>query len=355
MRKSPLVLAIALSLYGSISHSADTFDKALNDAATAPPKTFKVNPQDVSDFDRDAAQAKKGAISGRLDEDEQLKELREIFTDAAKEKVKQRVIMKEKPMEPGAITKLRRELAEVEKAENEPIYGDASFQIRNVTYNPDSNKPLVISVSPGYSAQVEFYDSSGSPWGIKKDGVIGDGDSFSRKIMGEKQHIVSFVLNKTYKESNAAVILDGLPASIPILLKGTKSTVDGRVTVTLPRMGPNAEIMPVFQHELENVSPELVRLQGGNMPAGSKPLRVNGIPGAESWFDGEFLYLALPGRLLLPPPINSSVSPTGRYLYKVSPTPYITASVNGERKGATIEGVYQTDIRHAPSVFKKDK
>jgi hypothetical protein len=354
MRKSPLVLAIALSLYGSISHSADTFDKALNDAASAPPKTFKVNPEDVSDFDRDSALAKKGALSGRLDEDEQLKELRSIFTDTAKEKVRQRVITREKPMEPGAITKLRRELAEVEKAENEPVYGDASFQIRNVTYNPDSNKPLVISVSPGYSAQVEFYDSSGSPWGIKKDGVIGDGDSFSRKIMGEKQHIVSFVLNKTYKESNAAVILDGLPASIPILLKGTKSTVDGRVTVTLPRMGPNAEIMPVFQHEMENVSPELVKLQGGNAPAGSKPLRVNGIVGAESWFDGEYLYLALPGRLLLPPPINSSVSPTGRYLYKVSPTPYITASVNGERKGATIEGVYQTEIRRAPSVFKKD-
>lgn len=355
MRKSPLVLAIALSLYGSISHSADTFDKALNDAAAAAPKTFKVNPQDVSDFDRDATQAKKGALSGRLDEDDQLKELREIFTDTAKEKVRQRVIMKEKPMEPNAITKLRRELAEVERAENEPVYGDASFQIRNITYNPDSNKPLVISVSPGYSAQVEFYDSSGSPWGIKKDGVIGDGDSFSRKIMGEKQHIVSFVLSKTYKESNAAVILDGLPASIPILLKGTKSTVDGRVTVTLPRLGPNAEIMPVFQHEMENVSPELVRLQGGNAPSGSKPLLVKGIPGAESWFDGEYLYLALPGRLLLPPPINSSVSPTGRYLYKVSPTPYITASVNGERKGATIEGVYQTEIRRAPSVFKKDK
>lgn len=355
MRKSPLVIAIALSLYGSISQAADTFDKALNDAAANPPESFKVSQDDVSDFDRDMTQAKKGAISGRLDEDQQLEQLRKLFTDSAKAKVKDRVMMKETPMEPSEISKLRKRLAEVEKAENEPVYGDTTFQIRNVTYDPDSNKPLVISVSPGYSAQVEFYDSSGSPWTIKKDGVIGDGDSFTRTIMGEKKHIVSFVLSKTYKESNAAVILDGLPASIPILLKGTKATTDGRVTVTLPRMGPNAEIMPVFQNEMENVSPELVKLQGGNAPAGSKPLRVNGIPGAESWYDGQFLYLALPGRLLLPPPINSSVSPTGRYLYKVAPTPYITASVNGERKGATIEAVFQTDIHRAPSVFEKDK
>lgn len=355
MRKSPLVIAIALSLCGSIAQAADTFDKALNDAAANPPESFKVNQDDVSDFDRDTTQAKKGALSGRLDEDAQLEQLRKLFTDTAKAKAKDRVMMKEAPMEPDEISRLRRKLAEVEKAENEPVYGNTSFQIRNVTYDPDSNKPLVISVSPGYSAQVEFYDSSGSPWTIKKDGVIGDGDSFTRTIMGEKKHIVSFVLSKTYKESNAAVILDGLPASIPVLLKGTKSTTDGRVTVTLPRMGPNAEIMPVFQNEMENVSPELVKLQGGNAPIGSKPLRVNGIPGAESWYDGQYLYLALPGRLLLPPPINSSVSPTGRYLYKVAPTPYITASVNGERKGATIESVFQTEIHRAPSVFEKDK
>lgn len=355
MRKSPLVIAIALSLYGSIACAADTFDKALNDAAANPPESLKVNQDDVSDFDRDMTQAKKGALSGRLDEDQQLEQLRKLFSDTAKAKVKDRVMMKEAPMEPNEISKLRKRLAEVEKAENEPVYGDTSFQIRNVTYDPDSNKPLIISVSPGYSAQVEFYDSSGSPWTIKKDGVIGDGDSFSRTIMGEKKHIVSFVLSKTYKESNAAVILEGLPASIPVLLKGTKATTDGRVTVTLPRMGPNADVMPVFQHEMENVSPELVKLQGGNPPAGSKPLRVNGIPGAESWYDGQYLYLALPGRLLLPPPINSSVSPTGRYLYKVSPTPYITASVNGERKGATIEALFQTDIHRAPSVFEKDK
>lgn len=355
MRKSPLVIAIALSLCGSITQAADTFDKALNDAAKNPPESYKVNQDDVSDFDRDMTQAKRVAITGRLDEDQQLEELRKILSDTAKSKVKDRVIMKETPMEPGEISRLRRRLAEVEKAENEPVYGNASFQIRNVTYNPDSNKPLVISVSPGYSAQVEFYDSSGSPWTIKKDGVIGDGDSFTRTIMGEKKHIVSFVLSKTYKESNAAVILEGLPASIPVLLRGTKSTTDGRVTVTLPRMGPNAEVMPVFQHEMENVSPELVKLQGGNAPVGSKPLRVNGIVGAESWYDGDYLYLSLPGRLLLPPPISSSVSPTGRYLYKVNPTPYITASVNGERKGATIERLYQADIQRAPSVFEKEK
>ena len=146
MRKSPLVIAIALSLYGSITQAADTFDKALNDAAANPPESFKVNQDEVSDFDRDMTQAKRGAISGRLDEDQQLEQLRKLFTDKAKTKVKERVLMKEAPMEPDEISKLRKRLAEVEKAENEPVFGNTSFQIRNVTYDPDSNKPLVISV-----------------------------------------------------------------------------------------------------------------------------------------------------------------------------------------------------------------
>lgn len=354
MRKSPLVIAIALSLYGTLSHSAETFDSALNTAAEKPPESFKINPEHVSDFDKEMMAAKRNAISGRIDEDTQLKELRGLLVETSKEKRREKIILKQTPLEPDVITSLRHRLEAIEKAENQPLHGSTSFNIRNVTYDPDSNKPLILSVSPGYSAQIEFYDSSGSPWTIMKDGVVGDGDAFTRKVIGENSHIASFVLNKKYKHSNATVILEGLSASIPILLQGTSTVVDGRVTATLPRLGPNAEVMPVFQNEIQNSSPDLVSLQGGNKPANSKPLRVNGIAGAESWYNGEFLYLSLPGRLLLPPPIESSVSPSGRYLYKVSPTPYITASVNGERKGATIEGVYQTEIRRAPSVFDKE-
>lgn len=356
MRKSPLVIAMALALYGTLSHAADTFDKALGAAAAErPEQELKINPNDVSNWDKDMTAAKKSALTGTLYEAEQMKDLRKLLDISEVRKAKEKVIRKEMPLEPDEISALRKKLAKVEKATNEPINGDTSFRIRNITYDPDANKPLALSVAPGYSAQVEFYDSSGKPWPIRKDGVVGDSESFSKRIMGETRHIASFTLSRNYKQSNAAVILEGLSASIPVLLQGTESTVDGRITVTLPRLGPNAEIMPIYQNEIENVSPELVRLQGGNAPAGSKPLRVAGIPNAESWYDGTYLYLALPGRLLLPPPISSSVSPTGRYLYKVSPTPYITVSVNGERKGGTIESVFSTEIRRARSVFDKEQ
>lgn len=354
MRKSPLVIAMALTLYGTLSHGAESFDQALQDAAENPSGEFRVNPEEVSDFDRDMTAAKRIAISGRIDEDNQLKELRKLLLDTEKDKRKERVMSREFPLDPSDISSLRKKLAEVEKAENEPLFGDTKFKIRNITYNPDSNEPLVISISPGYSAQVEFYDSSGQPWPIKKDGVIGDADSFTRRIMGENRHISSFVLKRNYRQSNAAVVLEGLPASIPVLLKGNNSVVDGRVTVTLPKLGPSATIMPVFQHEIQGISSELVQLQGGNAPKGSRPLRITGIAGAESWYDGEYLFLSLPGRLLLPPPIESSVSPTGRFLYKTAPSPYVSASINGERKTATVDGVYQTEIRRAPSVFDKE-
>ncbi len=353
MRKSPLVIAMALSLWGTLSHG-NSFDDALKETAKNKLDSFKIDPDEVSKFDMDATAAKRSAITGRLHEDDQLKELRKLLIEAEKVKRKERVVAKEVPLDPSEITSLRKLLSEVEKAENEPIHGETTFKIRNITYNPDSSEPLAISLSPGYSAQVEFYDSSGQPWPIKKDGVIGDGDSFDRKIMGENRHISSFVLKRNYRQSNAAVVLEGLPASIPVLLKGNNKVVDGRVTVTLPLLGPGATVMPVFQHELENVSKELIQLQGGNPPPGSRTLRVNGIPGAESWYDGQFMFLALPGRLLLPPPIDSSVSPTGRFLYKTAPSPYITITLNGERKAASIEGVYQTEIRKARSVFDKE-
>ncbi|AYG47703.1 IcmK (plasmid) [Pseudomonas sp. Leaf58] len=347
MRKTPLAIALLLILQGSHALAAGSFDNQLNETAAQ----YKIDPADVTNMDRQQAAAKKGALAGYLNEKEELKEIRQYFNDVETSDRKKKVLQNKTPMEPSEIRDLRKRLDAIDKASNESVYGDASIRIRNVTYNPDSNQPLVISIAPGYAAQVEFYDASGQPWSIKKDGVLGDGQSFSKKIMGEKHHISSFTLNKSYKASNAAIVLDGLNTTIPVVLKGTASTVDSRVSVTIPKLSPNATIQPVFQHEMDNVSDELVRLQGGDAPAGSKTLSVAGLPNSEAWFDGKFLYLSLPGRLLLPPPINSSISPTGRFLYKVNPTTYISMSLNGERRSGTIQDLYSVDIQRAKTVF----
>lgn len=347
MRKTPLAIALLLILQGSHALAAGSFDNKLNETAAQ----YKIDPADVTNMDRQQAAAKKGALSGYLNEKEELKEIRQYFNDTEVQERKKKVLQNKTPMEPNEIRDLRKRLDAIEKAENEDIHGDASIRIRNVTYNPDSNKPLVISLAPGYAAQVEFYDASGQPWSIKKDGVLGDGQSFSKKIMGEMHHISSFTLSKSYRASNAAIVLDGLNTTIPVVIKGTASTVDSRVSVTIPKLGPNAAIQPVFQHEMDNVSDELVKLQGGDAPPGSKTLSVAGLPNSEAWYDGKFLYLSLPGRLLLPPPVNSSISPTGRFLYKVNPTTYISMSLNGERRSGTIQDLYSVDIQRAKTVF----
>ncbi len=354
MPKSPLSVAISMALL--FSHIVHAQSDEPRDPFNHISSVYDyMDPNELSDYDRAAAKAKRSAITGLLYEEAQLNELRGILEVHEKNRQLDTTMRQEFPLEADEITTLRKKFAEIERAKNQPLSSNTSFNIRNISFNPDSNKPLLISVSPGYSSQIEFYDSTGKPWPIAEDGVIGDGETFSKQILGRDKHIASFVLTRNYRQSNAAVILEGLPASIPILLQGTDSTVDGRVTVNLPRLGPNTDVMPVFSHEIDNVSPELVRLQGGNAPSGSRVLKVAGISSAESWFDGDHLYLSLPGRLLLPPPINSSISPTGRFLYKVAPTPYIMVSLNGERVGGTIENVYQTDIRRAPSVFEGKK
>lgn len=354
MRKSPLAIALSIALLGTQVFASESFDSQLSEKGKEVIQNKPdYDPNNVTAGQRSLTKNKIDAISGSLYEQEQLKELREMLVEGEISKQVQMQKRIKNPVAPDEVTELRREISAIEKAQNEPLTG-IDFRIRNITYNPDSNKPLVIDVADGFAAQVEFYDASGQPWSIRKDGVIGDSESFAKKIMGENRHITSFSLSSRFKQSNAAVILDGLSNTIPVLLRGSDSAVDGRVSVTIPRMGPNAEIQPIFNHELNNVSQDLVKLQGGDAPIGSKPLRISGISNAEAWFDGEHLFLSLPGRMLLPLAINSSVSPSGRFLYKTLPSTYVSISIDGERKFGMVEGLYQADIRREKTIFEKD-
>lgn len=352
MRMSPIAIALALTLFSAGSMATETFDQqiAVDQGGLDTTSMPVFNPDELNDFDRNMTAARKQALTGAIHDDRELQDLREMLNNSDLERRKDIELRRRVPMQPDEIRDLRRTLSEIERAENEPISG-VDFRIRNVTYDPDSSQPLIIMVADGYAAQVEFYDASGQPWSIRKDGVVGDSESFSRRVLGEDRHISSFSLSSRYRQSNAAVVLEGLSSTIPVLLKGSDSVVDGRVSVTIPKLGPNAQIMPVFTHEMENVSPELVRLQTGDAPAGAKRLTVSGVNNAEAWFDGEHLFLSLPGRLLLPPAINSSVSPTGRYLYKTAPSTFVSVSVNGQRLSGTIEGMYQTEIRRQSTIF----
>jgi hypothetical protein len=353
MRKSQIAIALSLALLGSQAYAAGSFDSQLVEKGQkASAESLPYQESELTGQDKSLTQARRSALAGAVYDEQQLRELREMLTANESEQLINKQQKLKMPISANEIKDLRKRLTDIERAQNEPLSG-VDFRIRNVTYDPDSSKPLVISVADGYAAQVEFYDASGQPWSIRKDGVVGDSESFSKKVMGEQRHISSFSLSKRYKQSNAAVVLEGLSNSIPVLLKSSDSTVDGRVSVTIPRMGPNAEIQPVMSHELNNVSPELVKLQGGDAPVGSKPLRVAGLENSEAWYDGEYLYLSLPGRLLLPPAINSSVSPSGRFLYKTNPATYISVSLDGHRRNATIEGLYQVEIHREKTIFQE--
>ncbi|MHD0644538.1 DotH/IcmK family type IV secretion protein [Pseudomonas aeruginosa] len=373
MLKSPLAMALVLAIYGGSaladestgnepaqeSPAATTkVDQASQPATTEGGEPSVQRPpyyDQVTDFDKAQTAAKGSAIAGALWEESQLKDIRAMMREQDKVKIKADIVQKKLPYTPSEISDLKRQLLDAQEAQERSPYGPTDFRVRNITYNPDGDKPLVVQTIGGYAAQLEFYDSTGAPWPIAEDGVVGDKNSFSKNVIGANKHIASFVANRDFSESNAAVVLEGLPASIPVILRGTRSTVDGRITVTIPKVGPKAEIQPVFKNEIDNVSPELVGLQGGNPPAGSRTMRVDGVPKSEAYFDGKFMYLKLPGRLLLPPPLKSSMTPSGQFLYVVNPSPIISVSVDGERMTGTIEGVYQTQIKRARTVFDPEQ
>src|SRR5690606_31267077 len=140
----------------------------------------------------------------------------------------------------------------------------------------------------------------------------------SAKTVSEQGHVATFQILKEFAQSNALIVLDGLPVPVVLRLIGSDEKVDSRLSVRIPRHGPKAQVRAVFRNEIDNAPPDMMTFLNGQPLPGSVPYRLKGVPG-EVLKTGDQLYLRSRAQLMSPPPLSSLVSASGYNVYTLPP------------------------------------
>lgn len=286
-----------------------------------------------------------------LYEQQRLEELRSLLdsyerNQSYKEAVKERV-----PLTSEQIIELRRLLSQTEKAKVKPLNGGVKNNIRTIDIDVDAPKPITLNVSPGYASSIVFFDHSGSPWPIDGD-IIGNKDAFeSSQGSKESNHSAVFEIKQKFVESNALINLVGLSVPIVIKLNGNDEDVDARLSVRIPKFGPNAQMQTYASGELQSASAEALKVLDGDKLPNGKRYKLNGLDG-EVTYANKTLYIRTRASLISPPWKDIVNSSTGYKVYVLPPVNNLWFSVDGEMVNATIEKAFEVKIQQADSIFK---
>ena len=304
---------------------------------------------EITDQEMDILKSKQNAIKGYLHEESSLYDLRKILDGDQKEKAWLAVKDQTAPLTAKEITALRKLKQTTAKYENRPL-NNVKFNIKTKNIDLEASKPIEIIVAKGYVSSIQFYDETGAPWPIEGD-IIGNTSAFEKHKLGARQHVAAFQIKEVFSESNALINLVGLDATIVIKLKGSDTEFDSRLTVRIPKLGPNAEIYENAQVQYNELDSQLTRVLNGDILRGAKRYDLIGVDGVAFLKDG-FLYIRTPHKLVIPPPINASRTSTGMMAFKTAPTEDFLFTVDGEMKQASIQEVFEVKIKQKNSLFK---
>lgn len=304
---------------------------------------------ELSPEEADVIQRKKHLILKHLYEQSELESLRQYLSDKERASDFDSSVKKSIPFTPDQVSEIRKREESVEKARNAPLK-DIKLQIRTIDVDVDSPNPIELNVYAGNVSAIVFYDQTGSPWPIEGD-ILGNKDAFSSSQISESNHIASFEILKNFSQSNALVNLKGLPIPIVIKLVGTSGVVDSRVSVRIPKAGPNANFTAYSYDLIQNVSPEMLKVLNGDKLINSKRYALVGVEGEVTYKDG-LLYIRTEADLINPPPKKSVVSPSGYKVYQLSPVTNLMFSVNGKRTYAEIEKAFDVKLKQRSSIFE---
>lgn len=303
----------------------------------------------LTDYERQTIDAKKDAIIGYLYEESELQGLRDILDRGSKEEAWKSEKEKVAPLTPEQITEIRKLLDQIEQSKNQPLK-DVEFDIRTEYIDLDASKPVEINVAKGYVSSIQFYDETGAPWPIEGE-LIGNQNAFSKHTMGERNHVASFQVKQEFSESNALVNLKGFDSTIVIKLVGGNDKFDSRLTVKIPKLGPNAEVMTSHSTtRYQKLDKQLTSVLNGDILKSSKKFTFDNVEGTAYYKDG-FLYIRTPHKLVIPPPIDAQRS-SGINAYKTSASEDFQFLVDGEMIVTSISEIFEVEIKHKSSIFK---
>lgn len=319
-------------------------------------ETFKVMlngsglSDDLTKSEMELINRKGHILFKHLYEQNQLRDLRSILEEEARNKKIKDMKENEFPLSPNEILALRNLAKSVDKASNAPLDGPIDFAIKTVTIDVDAPKPIQIMVAKGYSSSIMFFDQSGAPWPIEGD-IIGDKQSFMSHAVEGKAHVGVFEIKRAFSESNALVNLKGLNVPVVVRLTGSEETVDARISVRIPKFGPDAQLNPYVHSEIENANPDMLSVLNGDKLNGAKMFNLNGVPGTV-WFKNNMLFVRTRANLISPPWKSHMTSVTGYQVYELPPVTNLLFTVDGEMRNATIEKGFEVKLRQKQSIFQ---
>jgi intracellular multiplication protein IcmK len=240
------------------------------------------------------------------------------------------------PMSPGQIVQLKQMLAEAQRASAAPADTPPrpvlTTQIANLA--PGSIPP-VIRLQQGFVTSIVFVDASGANWPIVSCN-LGNPKAFNLLQWEPGSNTIKIQALSMYTYGNLAVNLKGLSTPVMLTLMPGQKTVDYRVDLRIPRLGPESKpdvsgaFLPASANNI------LLSVLDGVAPPGAKPLDVEG-GDCQAWEIGNKMYLRTELTVLSPSWIAVMSSPDGTKAYEMVKSPDVLVSKYGKTMNLSIK------------------
>lgn len=204
----------------------------------------------------------------------------------------------------------------------------------SVNLSPGATPPA-IKMGQGFISSMVFLDSSGSPWPITAYD-LGNVQAFDVH-WAEGGNILMVQPLEAYTVANLAVLLDGLTTPIMLTLVPGQASIDYRVDIRIPGLGPNAKSSVSGATMPRNSDPTLLNVLDGIPPDGARELEIDSGVG-QAWLANDMLYLRSRFTVLSPGWLDQMSSPDGTYAYALPVTPAVLISHYGQPKEIQIKG-----------------
>jgi intracellular multiplication protein IcmK len=246
------------------------------------------------------------------------------------------LVQQSMPMSPEQISAFKGHVLESQRALASPpgIPATPVSSTLSVDLSPGATPPA-IKMGQGFISSMVFLDSSGSPWPITAYD-LGNEQAFNVQ-WDQESNILMVQPLEAYTVANLAVRLEGLATPIMLTLVPGQASIDYRVDIRIPGLGPNAKSSVSGATMPRNSDPTLLSVLDGIPPSGARELEIDSGIG-QAWLANDILYLRSRFTVLSPGWLDQMSSPDGTYAYALPVTPAVLISHYGQPKEIQIKG-----------------
>ncbi len=234
------------------------------------------------------------------------------------------------PMQPPEIRRVLEIYDETQQAVETPIYPYPKPEMSFTTISLDPGKPpTTIRTAVGHVTTLNVVDSTGQPWPIQDISWAGNFEILQPE---PGSHILRITPMAEFAFGNVSMRMLDLNTPVILSLKTTRDSVQVRVDLQIPELGPKG-VAPLIEQPILTTagSGPLTTILEGVIPPDAAKLLVSGVDGRTSaYVHNGTTYVRTPYTLLSPAWNSSVKSADGTNVYALSFTPVLLLSDKGQ-------------------------